>query len=60
MTRIEDGPVSEAECSLMLQKVLSSLDRLSETAPTADAQRYNLVCSHLQHGLDLLNEGHSA
>lgn len=59
MTRNEDGPVTEADCSIRLDKVLSCLDRLSENASTADAQRYNVVCSHLQHGLDLLNERQS-
>lgn len=56
MTRSEDGPVTEDECGLMLEKILACLDRLAQTADAVDAQRYSLVCSHVQHGLDLLNE----
>ncbi|WP_152520604.1 hypothetical protein [Sphingobium sp. HDIP04] len=54
MTRNEQGPITETDCSRLLDQIIACLDDLAKGARVADSQRYNLVCAHLQHGLDLL------
>jgi hypothetical protein len=56
MTRKTDGPVTIEDCCRQLGETIRHLDKLAETANLADAQKYHLVCAHVQMGLDLLRQ----